>query len=136
MSLDKSIKHNIDRRAFTLGLALASIFPWTHITLCGADAKGDLQRMSAALELFLVDIGTARTIGSRYLDLHPGEFDFEQIFSAVFGEWHNMSVNNMAKSFSIKREKELLNGQVVSIAGWLFSETEARICALAALQQR
>ena len=76
----------------------------------------------------LPDRESAAIVGEYYLDTRPQERDVGVLVSCIKGRRKNLRDLLHA---SIKTDFD--RGQVVQVNGWVLSETEARLCALAAL---
>lgn len=74
-------------------------------------------------------LGDIAFIGERYLRTHPTEASAEALTRAV-------GVENEANPFRVLQDRihdDLDRGEVVVVDGWVLARTEARLCALAAL---
>jgi len=85
--------------------------------------------------------GSAYAIGSAYLELLPpharaADHLTNAIVCAAECDTGTMkSTEALRKQISIRVRKDFAEGAVVIVAGWVLSETEAQLCALAALSE-
>jgi hypothetical protein len=89
----------------------------------------------AAIESLLSNIGGARQIGARYLDLAPEDSDPVALAARVFGAAGHPPQNPrdiaaLRQAISVQRERDFATGDTVIIDGWILARTEARLCAL------
>jgi hypothetical protein len=88
----------------------------------------------------LTSRNSAAMIGRQYLLQYTGDTDVERMFTEFLATAPEVSEALQAGSSSDVRHAvfsqyrdDYACGRTVTIDGWLFSATEARICALAAL---
>ena len=97
--------------------------------------------MKRLLLSILEQPGSAYTIGLAYLDSLPlrtrdADHLANAIVCAVGCDAGTMrSTEALRKQISIRVRKDFAEGAVVIVAGWVLSETEAQLCALAALSE-
>ena len=110
---------------------------------------GDTSRASAvepgslrAAELVSRVLGhleSARVIGAEYLRARPGQADVSALLQDVFpiatGDAHGLprTARDFRFAFHERMRSDFECGRVVSVAGWVLSETEAKLCAIATL---
>ena len=84
----------------------------------------------------------ARALGMRYLAIAPHEADPLALARLVAGSSRRLltlagaDVVTLRALLAKQQRSDFAGGRVVNIDGWLLSLTEARICALAALEAR
>ena len=82
---------------------------------------------------------SARIVGAAYLSARPGQADVGALLRDVFPDaacrtdGRPGSARDLCIEFDQRRRADFENGRVASIAGWVLSETEAKLCAIAAL---
>jgi len=126
---------HISRRAINALIAGAAAWPCSGAAL--------LILPTATVKRLLLSIleqpGSAHTIGSAYLDsLPPDARAADRLANAIVCtaecDARTMrSTEALRKQISIRVRKDFAEGAVVIVAGWVLSETEARLYALAAL---
>jgi hypothetical protein len=96
--------------------------------------------LSAKLSNVFYDRKSATVIGLEYLRHTPMEADVRRLTNLICSRWQGR-YDDIAHA-DTARIKELLlrqqredfeKGRTVNVQGWILSETEARLCALAAL---
>jgi hypothetical protein len=86
------------------------------------------------------DKESARRVGLEYLRVVPTEADAHELIKLICSRWQER-YDEIAHADTAKIKKLLLRqqredfekGRIVNVHGWILSETEARLCALAAL---
>jgi hypothetical protein len=105
-----------------------------------ARAFGSAPRISAQPSNVSSDDLRARIwLGEHYLKLHPEERSARRISGALFGnECANIcSLNNrsdLQQHVLQQHNQDFQDGDVVVIAGWVLTRTEARVFALSAIE--
>jgi hypothetical protein len=96
-------------------------------------------RLEAALAAFFPDAGAARALGEEFLVAYPAEDERDALLRQLAGgresAWEALAAGDPAALREALREAhraDLAEGRVVLVRGWLLSQTEARLCALAA----
>ena len=111
------------------------------LPLVGALACFDSSSLRAALAGFFEDRKSAASVGDEYLRLHPAEDDESRLVRRLAGgrrrevEWERLAASDPAafrESVRARHREDFAAGRTVSLHGWVLSETEARLCALAA----
>jgi hypothetical protein len=109
--------------------------------LAGAAGCGGGRALRAALAGFFADRSSARVVGAEYLRLFPDEDDDTRLVRRLAGgkrrelEWESLAVADVAALRERVRERhhdDFAAGRTVDLRGWVLSETEVRLCALAA----
>lgn len=131
------------RQLLALTAALAQglmTWPWR-----GALGAAPQDRVLQSCHALFSNRESALAIGRRYLELVPKERDemllAAQVLRALRGtpgsEPDQDAVTGLSKAaVSAAIRADFTKEQVVSLDGWLLARTEARICALIALQKR
>jgi hypothetical protein len=131
----------IERRAFLRGagaataLGLATPALLAFFAGCGRESA-----LARSLSGFFADPDSARAVGREYLELSPDEADpatvLERLAGAHLGEWEALASSDperLVQALRLQHREDFEHERVVAIRGWVLSETEARLCALAAL---
>lgn len=74
----------------------------------------------------------AAAVGKAYLAAHPEYRDAARLRSELFGDGMPDDLLGWAAS---RQAQEFAAGHLVNVDGWLLSQTEAHLCALAWLQR-
>jgi hypothetical protein len=77
-----------------------------------------------------------RVVGQKYLALFPNEADHERLMHGIFGAADTLQSKNTRGVREFLRSRgndDFEKGSIVVIDGWILSQTEARLAALAAL---
>lgn len=96
--------------------------------------------LSAKLASVFYDRKSATVIGLEYLRRTPMEADARQLTNLICARWQGR-YDDIAHADTARIKERLLRqqredfekGRIVNVQGWILSETEARLCALAAL---
>ena len=136
-----SRSREIERRAFLRGagaataLGLAAPALLTFFAGCGRGSA-----LAHSLSGFFADPESARAVGRAYLKFSPDEPNaaavLEQLAGPHLREWEALAASDperLAQSLRLQHGSDFAHERVVTIRGWVLSETEARLCALAAL---
>jgi hypothetical protein len=96
--------------------------------------------LSSKLANFFHNKESARAIGLEYLRLAPVEANARQLTYSICSSWEErydeMAHADAAKIKAIllrQQREDFENGRIVAVQGWILSQTEARLCALATL---
>jgi hypothetical protein len=102
-----------------------------------ADADGVVHRLLAALR----ERRSAAAVGRAFLAVYPGERDAERlaqdIMASVGGRDPALAAGgtrDLRQAISRQIRRDFASSLVVSVDGWILSETEAKLCGLAALR--
>ncbi|MBW1683557.1 MAG: hypothetical protein JRS35_00690 [Deltaproteobacteria bacterium] len=134
----------IERRAFLRGagaataLGLAAPALLAFFAGCGRESP-----LARSLSGFFADPESARAVGREYLELSPDMPDAAAVLERLAGsrlrEWEALYASDpdrLAQSLRLQHGSDFAHERVVAIRGWVLSETEARLCALAELAAR
>jgi hypothetical protein len=97
-----------------------------------ADAAGVVHRFLAALR----ERGSAAAVGRAFLAAYPGERDAERLardITARVGGSVAGGTTHLRHGISREIRRDFAIGRIVRVDGWILSETEAKLCGLAAL---
>jgi len=136
-----SLAREIERRAFLRGagaataLGLAAPALLAFFAGCGRESA-----LARSLSGFFADPESARAVGREYLELSADEPDAAAVLERLAGphlrKWETLAVSHpdrLAQVLRLQHRSDFAHERVVAIRGWVLSETEARLCALAAL---
>lgn len=122
-------------RQFTCGGLLVSL-PASVL----AQPAGNLSpTLVSRLSRFYSNRESARVIGRRYLDLAPSEAAPEHLMALICRSRENSARlaranTGQLREFLLDQQRtDFARGRTVTIDGWVLSETEVRLCALAAI---
>lgn len=122
-------------RQFTCGGLLVSL-PASVL----AQPAGNLSpNLISRLGRFYSNRESARVIGRRYLDLAPGEAAPERLMALICRSGENgtrlarANTEQLREILLDQQRTDFARGRTVTIDGWVLSETELRLCALAAI---
>jgi hypothetical protein len=87
----------------------------------------------AALLRSLPDIGAAAALGTHVLSLRPRRTALDVEISALEHELAAMDIDDVRGRFDELCAVELERGLTVTVRGWRFAASEARLCVIAAL---
>ena len=76
---------------------------------------------------------SASVVGIAYLERHPEERDCQRILRELDLGPMKMDCAQIRGLVVQRQREDFARGRVVRVEGWILSETEARLCALAAL---
>jgi hypothetical protein len=136
-----SRSREIERRAFLKGAGAATALglaaPALVAFLAGCGRESALAR---SLSGFFADPESARVVGREYLELYPDEPEADAVLQRLAGprlsEWETLAASDpdrLVQALRLQHHSDFAHERVVAIRGWVLSETEARLCALAAL---
>lgn len=132
----------LSRRCALKRLAAASIaaaLPAVVVTRYGRNA---FQPLADRLSALPAQRGSARIVGHRYLVLVPEEAQATVLAARIAGSAGRYSHLTRASTRTLRavlarrQRQDFAEGETVSIDGWVLSRTEARLCALVALDRR
>lgn len=121
----------LERRAFLRALVeLAAAGVW--LGPLAACARDPLREQLGA---FYAEREAAAALGRLYLEANPGESDPELLMERLAGgiERPRSDAAALARHLRARHRADFEHGRLTSLDGWLLSQTEARLCALAAL---
>lgn len=95
--------------------------------------------LGGRLSRFFANGESARAIGRRYLALTPEESDINRLTTLICGAPENYvhltrsRPDETRSLLAAQQRADFAAGRTVMVDGWVLSQTEARLCALAAL---
>jgi hypothetical protein len=131
----------IERRAFLRGAGAATALglaaPALLALLAGCGRESALARSVSG---FFTDPESARAVGRQYLESSPDGPDADTVLDRLVGprlrEWEALAASDpdrLVQELRLQHRSDFAHERVVAIRGWVLSETEVRLCALAAL---
>jgi hypothetical protein len=82
------------------------------------------------LVALLADQASARQVGRAYLKAMPADSDRAQLLSQLAAR---LDHDPSRETYAACCRRDFAEGRTVTVNGWVLSQTEARLCALAAL---
>jgi hypothetical protein len=138
------MSYTFTKREFLLRLSVAAscVFPMT--AALGRGTQGppfvDDEATARARCLALFSrLDSAAAVGSAYLRVRPSEASVDRLLQelALAGldkdVLANVDAGMLSERVRASQVRDFAAGRVVELDGWILSETEARVCALAAL---
>jgi hypothetical protein len=118
----------------------SSIGALTYPVLTLLRDSGTSTPLVATLANFFQDKGSAKAVGVEYLRSHPGESDAELLVDRIFAGNAQRRVEFIEAGAAARRtllgkliREDFEHGRMVQVRGWMLSQTEARLCAIAVL---
>ena len=132
---------NITRRTFLAGLVYFGSFGVPALS-CSAKPRtsDDVAALSSKLSEFHLDKPSAKVVGLEYLRFRPSEARADvlvDLIASVDGErraeFTRADKQNLRDILRAQQCQDFEHERVVNVRGWILSETECRLCGLAAL---
>ena len=132
---------NITRRTFLAGLVYLGSFGVPALN-CSAKSRtsDDVAALSSKLSEFHHDKPSAKVVGLEYLRFKPSEAKTDvlvDLIASVDGErraeFTQADTKKLRDILRAQQCQDFEHERVVNVRGWILSETECRLCALAAL---
>ena len=129
------------RRRFLVGAGRTALGVAAGPLLLAQAGCGPSDTLVDALLAFFEDRAAAEEVGAHYLARFPKEDDATRLVRRLAGsrarqsEWEALAVSDPAAVSDALRERhrdDFREGRIVLLRGWVLSQTEARLCALAA----
>lgn len=96
--------------------------------------------LAVGLAGLFVHQDSAAQVGRAYLRTFPGEADAERLVSRLCASdplkhrtLLNADLKRCVELLALTHRQDFEKGRIVKVDGWILSETEARLCALATL---
>ena len=122
------------RRTFIVSLLWAAAGGGAVVTINRLDWHRPLE---VKIAMALSDGRYAGKLGRVYLDEFPADRDLTRLIDLLFPDLARrpapVQATALAESLAKRVRQDFVDGNVVSLEGWLLARTEARICALLAL---
>ena len=138
------MRHGLDvtRRSVLHGLiwigAIALARPVR--TLCALGKEGPHDPLAVRLARVFTHAASAAVIGWEYLRVVPREADAALLVDLICSRWpsrrqefDDLDATRCLELLLLRQRQDFERGRTVTVHGWILSETEARLCALAAL---
>jgi hypothetical protein len=130
---------SLNRRSFLRMLFLLGLWVPTrsqHAFVATDGSHADL--LSAKLLTVFHDQESARAVGLEYLRLRSVKTDAQELIKQICASWNEPQIAHATtetiKALLQNRQRDdFEKDRIVKVRGWILSETEARLCALAAL---
>jgi len=129
----------LTRRGFLrMACAIVAMVPTRLPELfAGTVVSPSLDRLVSKLVGFFHDKDSARAVGREYLRIAPVEADTMKLTELICAgrqeRYAELSQVNVRRMLLHQPREDFDKGRIVNVQGWILSETEARLCALAAL---
>lgn len=126
------LKKPVTRRTFIAGVLSSSLLL---LPGCGFfKGNNDESFIKRLVEVF-ANKASASNIGNEYLKAVPEERKRENLISGIFSTFNGglsgiTAPDKLRKELRTYIKNDFKNGNVIELKGWLFSVTEARLCAL------
>jgi hypothetical protein len=121
----------------TLGFAGLTLALGPRVGRAGALSGDTHVPLNGWLKSMIADLESARRVGQVYLQKAPEEADRDrlltQLYPGLAPARHTRSPAAWRQSYAAKCRRDFAEGHTVRVDGWVLSQTEARLCALAAL---
>jgi hypothetical protein len=103
-------------------------------------ASGDTKALVSKLANFYVDKKSARIVGREYLRSVPAEAKTDFLVDLICSfdrtqrtEFAQAEKYKLQELLLMRQRRDFEHERVVNVRGWILSETECRLCALAAI---
>jgi acyl CoA:acetate/3-ketoacid CoA transferase alpha subunit len=129
----------ISRRNVLKQLALGGLIFVLPAALLTAPATEVFRPLASRLKRFFRSAQSAQIVGQRYLAVTAGEADAALLAARIAGtqQYYLRLVSadepTLRALLAVQQQADFAEGRTVNIDGWILSRTEARLCALAAL---
>ena len=133
---------NITRRNFLRTLvalcALVLLHPARALAKCRAPRTHD--SLTTSLATFFSHKESAKFIGLEYLRHVPEEADVQRLVGLLCSgqgdrqsEFIHATPGKLRELLLLQQRQDFKHGRIANVKGWILSETEVRLCAMAAL---
>jgi hypothetical protein len=130
---------NISRRRFLSGVGHLSLVGFLQLAW-PFRYTGEARSLAKKLANFHVDKGSAKIVGLAYLRSVPSEAKVDILIDLISSldvaqraELAHADEDELKEILLRHQRQDFEHERVVNIRGWILSETECRLCALAAL---
>jgi hypothetical protein len=95
--------------------------------------------LGARLKRFFSNKESARVIGKRYLTMRPEESSLNRLTALIcrtpesYDQLAKTDTNTLRILLAEQQRDDFTNGRVMLVDGWILSETEVHLCAIASL---
>ena len=134
---------NITRRRFLRILGFLSAFSLTRPSraLDQFATSSEPELLASKLANFFIHKDSASAIGREYLRCAPREANELLLVNLICSslkknrnELEKVNVDELRELLVLQQRNDFKNGHIIKVQGWILSETEVRLCALAALK--
>jgi hypothetical protein len=103
---------------------------------------GTQPSLEAAIEAELLhlfsSLESAKIVGNEYLKTYPDRFDKERFLAQLCTDCQQdgfsaQNVDRIRDWLQARQQQDFTDGRIIQLQGWMLSETEVNLCALAAL---
>ena len=108
--------------------------------IAGTATSPGLDPLASKLNGFFHDKDSARVVGREYLRIVPAEADALKLAELIcagrperYAELSHASMVKVRRMLLHQQREDFDQGRIVNVKGWILSQTEARLCALATL---
>lgn len=123
------------RRTFLVTSALALLGAARAAAGGGAPGRDAMAGLGRDVGALFGDPAAARRLGRRYLATHPNERRAVHLWARELAgarrPWG--TADELRRAVAQRRERDLQDGVVAIVDGWVLARTEARVCALLAV---
>jgi hypothetical protein len=130
-------RRNFLRTLFFLGATV--LLRRADVSVATAGSHAD-DWLSSRLANFFHNKESARAIGLEYLRIVPAEANVRRLTHLIGSSWYqpydetaHADIGKIKKILLRQQREDFEKGRIVELQGWILSQTEARLCALAAL---
>ncbi len=131
----------LSRRRFLQRLVLSgfAIALPSGTTFAFGQARDPSELLASRLSWFFVNRQSAQVVGRRYLALAPDEANVNRLTELIartpenYVRLANTDIGELRALLSVQQRQDFEQNLTASIDGWILSETEARLCAIAAI---
>ena len=128
-------RRNLLRLLASLGVVLATR-PLGVLSTLGRSAGRE--SLGARLLRLFRSTASAAAIGRVYLQNAPQDADERRLLRLICSSghrWHTANTRQLRLLIALQQVEDFKQGRLARVHGWILSETEARLCALAALRE-
>ena len=128
-------RRDVLRLLASLGVVLATRQLGVLSTLGRAAGR---ESLGARLLRLFRSPASAAAIGRAYLQGSPQDADEPQLLRLICSpghRWHTANTRQLRLLIAQQQAEDFKQGRLVRVHGWVLSETETRLCALAALRE-
>lgn len=132
---------NFSRRDLLRQLACGGLMIALPASVFARPAGHPAPPLALRLDRFFSSKESAREIGRRYLALRPGEAGLNRLTTLIYrtpenrARLENADAELLRGFLSRQQQEDFELERVVNVSGWILSETEARLCAIAAVTE-
>lgn len=131
----------LSRRSLLKQAVLAALAGAVPVRLVANSDRRQAPELAQRLAGCLSHPGSARPVGARYLAGAPGEAHPLLLTALIAGSLHAVRAmagadrQTLRRLLAARQRSDFASQHIVAVDGWILSRTEARLCALSAMQQ-